>query len=67
MMTMRLTVALPAALCALAGCMAAPTPYPPAPPQQYAPYDYQSNPYCGVLNNCQPLNTYRYPLRGWGG
>jgi hypothetical protein len=45
----------------LAGC-AAPQSVAPGSPA-YAPYDYESNPFCGALGNCQPLNTEPYPIR----
>jgi hypothetical protein len=48
---------------ALAGCAPVPAAQ-NAPPPNYAPYDYETNPYCGALGNCQPLNTQSYGLRG---
>lgn len=30
----------------------------------YAPYDQQTNPFCGAVGTCQPLNTRPYPMQG---
>jgi hypothetical protein len=29
----------------------------------YAPYDSETNPFCGALGTCEPLNTTPYPIR----
>ncbi len=29
---------------------------------RYAPYDEESNPYCGALGSCEPLHTEPYRL-----
>jgi len=29
----------------------------------YAPYDQDTNPVCGALGNCAPLNNAPYPMR----
>ena len=52
---------------ALAGCSSPAGPYPNPLPQNYAPYDYDTNPTCGALGTCEPLNTRPYPLRGSSG
>ena len=45
----------------LAGCgMPQGAPSSPA----YAPYDRESNPFCGALGNCAPATPSPYPLRG---
>ncbi len=45
----------------LAGCVA-----PPNAPAgaTYAPYDEESNPFCGALGTCAPLDTRPYPMHG---
>jgi hypothetical protein len=47
---------------ALAGC-AAPQPVAQTNPN-YAPYDIETNPFCGALGNCRPLITEPYAMRG---
>ena len=50
----------------LAGC-AGPGAGPTAQGSYYAPYDFETNPTCGALGTCQPLNTEPRPLRGSSG
>ncbi|HUK59884.1 MAG TPA: hypothetical protein VLV50_11700 [Stellaceae bacterium] len=51
------------ALLALAGCAPAPGAQSPRP-ANYAPYDPETNPFCGALGDCQPLIDKPYPLHG---
>ncbi len=46
---------------ALAGCAPAPTPQ-STPQGNYAPYDPEANPYCGVFGSCEPAVTHPYPI-----
>jgi hypothetical protein len=32
-------------------------------PPNYAPYDPETNPYCGALGNCRPLITEPYRIQ----
>ena len=52
---------------ALAGCGSPGGSYSTPLPANYAPYDYDTNPTCGVLGTCEPLNTRPIPLRGSSG
>ena len=49
---------------ALAGCNSAGGPNPTPLPANYAPYDYDTNPNCGVFGTCEPYDTRPIPLRG---
>jgi len=51
----------------LAGCGTTAGSYPASAPANYAPYDYDTNPNCGVFGTCEPLNTRPIPLRGSSG
>ena len=58
---------LAAAAIALAGCAQKVPQGAGSVPANYAPYDPGTNPYCGALGTCKPLNNYFYPLRGSSG
>jgi hypothetical protein len=45
----------------LAGCAQTPAAQ-NSPPTSYAPYDYETNPYCGVFGTCEPAITRPYPI-----
>ncbi len=50
------------AVLVIAGCaQVAPTESGTLPPN-YAPYDPETNPFCGALGNCRPLITQPYPI-----
>ncbi|HUN51195.1 MAG TPA: hypothetical protein VMU42_08755 [Candidatus Sulfotelmatobacter sp.] len=56
--------------CAMVGLVAAGCAAPVASPNgtgvpnNFAPYDEDTNPYCGALGTCQPLYNKPYPMRG---
>ena len=50
------------AACALAGCAQTAPTETGSLPANYAPYDPVTNPACGALGNCQPLNTQPYAI-----
>ena len=58
-----LALFVPLALSALtlAGC-GVPRGAAPAP-AAYSPYDQESNPFCGALGTCEPLNGGPHPIR----
>jgi hypothetical protein len=62
------TIALALGASGLAGCHA-PQGVPSGSfPSNYAPYDEQANPFCGVTGTCRPENDRPYPMRGnYGG
>ena len=50
------------AACVLAGCAQTAPTETGSLPANYAPYDYDTNPFCGALGNCRPLVTQPYPI-----